>query len=187
MNWLAENALPIWIGGAIALTMALIVYFQLGTRGSQLGVAAVLLITATLLLLNRLIETPREAVERTLYGLAATIEANDVPGVLNYLAFAASKDLRNDVNTLMPLVRIERARIIEGPKTEVGPNGDWATTEFRGFILAVHKKDGMKGGGEDRFTLNWIRTDDRWLLENYTSQKNLHRAAGQPRSSRASR
>jgi hypothetical protein len=182
MNWLAENSLPIWIGGGIALTMAFIVWFQLRTRGAQYGVAGLMLIVAALLLFNRLVETPREAVERSLYGLAATVEANDVPGVLRYLGPKASKELREDVETLMPLVRIERARIIGAPEIEVSPKGDSATARCRGVIFAVTKRDGMKGGGDDRFTLEWIRSGDQWLLENYTSQKNLNRAAGQSRS-----
>ncbi len=80
MNWLAENALPIWMGGAVALTMALIVFHQTRTNGALLGILGVIVITAALLLTERLIETPREAVERTLYSLAATVEANDVAG-----------------------------------------------------------------------------------------------------------
>jgi hypothetical protein len=182
MNWLAENSLPIWVGGGIALTMALIVYFQIRSRGSQLGVVVVLLITATLLLFNRLVETPREAVERTLYNLAATVEANDVPGVLKFIGPSATKGLKNDVETLMPLVRIERARVIGAPKTELSPAADSATTECRGLVMAVNKRDGMKGGAEDRFTLNWIRSGDHWLLQDYSSQKNWNRAVGQPSS-----
>ena len=182
MNWLAENALPIWIGGAIALTMALIVYFQLGTRGSQLGVAAVLLITAIASASKPADRNTARSRRTHALRPCSNDRSQRCAGRAELPGVRSKQDLRNDVDTLMPLVSIERARIIEGPKTEVGPNGDWATTEFRGFILAVHKKDGMKGGGEDRFTLNWIRSGDRWLLENYTSQKNLHRAAGRNRS-----
>ena len=79
LTWLAENALPIWMLGAIALTMAAIVYLQTRSRGAFFGVVGVLAVTALLLLVNRLIETPREAVERRLYEIAATVEANDVP------------------------------------------------------------------------------------------------------------
>ena len=118
--------------------------------------------------------------ERTLYSLAGTVEANDVPGVLSYLGPNATKALREDVETLMPLVRIERARIIGAPEIEVSPDGASATAKCRGIIMAVSKRDGMKGGGDDRFVLEWIRSGDRWLLENYTSTKDWNRAAGKP-------
>ena len=48
MNWLAENALPIWVGGAVALTMAFIVYLQTRTNGALLGIVAVIVVTAAL-------------------------------------------------------------------------------------------------------------------------------------------
>ena len=75
--------------------------------------------TAVLVLTSWLIETPREAVERTLYELAATVEANDVKGALSYLAPSADPQLRKDVETLMPLVRIDRARIIGTPEIDI--------------------------------------------------------------------
>jgi hypothetical protein len=180
MNWLAENSLTIWMLGAIALTMALVVYFQARTNGALLGVAGVILVTAILLIISWLIETPREAVERTLYELAATVEANDVQGALGYLAPTADPQLRKDVETLMPLVRIERAQIIGTPEIDLegGTNPTSATVKSRGLILAVKKQDGMKGGAEDQLVLTWILRNDRWLLESYKSQKNWNRAVG---------
>ncbi len=185
MNWLAENALPIWMGGAVVLTMALIVYFQTRTNGALFGVLGVIAVVAGLLLINWLIETPREAVERTLYSLAATVEANDVAGALSYLAPSANAALRKDVETLMPLVRIERARIIGAPQTDMNPSGDAATVKCRGIMVAVNKQDGMKGGADDRLTLHWVRRGDRWLLESYTSLKDWNNAVGRPKNSGA--
>ncbi len=65
MNWLAENSLAIWMLGTVALTLALVIYFQTRTNRALYGVAAVVIVTAALLLTSWLIETPREAVERT--------------------------------------------------------------------------------------------------------------------------
>jgi hypothetical protein len=128
------------------------------------------------------VETPLEAVERSLYELAARVEANDVAGAMSYLAPSVSAELRKDVETLMPLVRIERARVMGAPLTEMSPRGDAATVQCRGFILAVNKKDGMKGGADDRLVLQWVLSGDRWLLESYTSEKNWNRAVGRPKA-----
>lgn len=182
MNWLAENALPIWMGGAVALTMAFIVYWQTRANGALLGILGVIVVTAALLLTERLIETPREAVARTLYSLAATVEANDVPGALSYLAPSANAELRKDIEAQLPLVRIERARIIGTPQIEIINNGDGANVVCRGVILAVSKQDGMKGGADDRLWLMWVRRGDRWLVESYTSQKDWNRAVGRSQS-----
>jgi hypothetical protein len=181
MNWLAENALAIVILGAIALTMALIVYTQTRSNGSLFAVVGVVLVTLALLVANRLIETPREAVERTLYSLAETIEADDVEGALAYLAPTADAELRKDVQTLMPQVKIELARVVGTPETTMNPDGETALVTCRGLVQAIDRRDGMKGAVEDRLTLMWVRDGDRWLLENYASEKNLSRARGNRR------
>jgi hypothetical protein len=180
MNWLAENTLAIFMIGAVALAMAVFVYFQMRTNGALYGVLGVALLTAVLVLISWVIETPREAVERSLYNLAATVEANDVKGALSYLAPSADAQLRKDVETLMPLVQIDRARIIGTPEIALagGANISSATVKCRGVILAVNKRDGMKGGAEDHLVLKWILQDKRWLLESYTSQRNWNRAVG---------
>lgn len=179
MRWLAENALPIWIGGAIALTMASVVYFQTRSKGSIFGILGVIAATAALLLFNWLVETPREAVEHAIYHLAATVEANDVAGALAQLAPTANAPLRNDVQTLMPQVRIEMARIIGEPQIELSADETAATVRCQGVIQATNKRDGMKGGATDRFVLQWVRRGDLWLLENYTSQKDWNGAVRQ--------
>jgi hypothetical protein len=180
MNWLAENTLTISMIGAVALAMAVFVYFQTRTNGALYGVLGVILLAVVLALTSWLIETPREAVERSLYELAARVEANDVRGALNYLSPTAVPELRNDIETLMPLVRIERARIIGTPEIELQdmPGSMSAVVKCRAIILAVNKGDGMKGGAEDRLKLHWIRRGDRWLIDSYTSQKNWNRAVG---------
>ena len=80
----------------------------------------------------------------------------------------------------MPLVRIDRARIIGTPEivVEGGANNGSATVKCRGVILAINKQDGMKGGADDHLVLKWVQRDNRWLLESYTSQKNWNRAVG---------
>lgn len=177
MRWLADNALPIWTVGAIALTMTLVVFFQ--TRsGKALGaIAAVILVTVILLLVEYWIETPREAVERTLYELAAAVEANDVPGALSYLAAGATPEIRRDIERHMPQLKIERARVLGSPKVEVasGPDPASATVQCRGLIIAVDKRNGMKGGADDELTLQFVRVGDRWLVESYASKHNWDR------------
>jgi hypothetical protein len=180
MTWLAENALPIWMFGAVALTMAFIAFFQLRSRGAMWGVVGVAASTAALLAFNWLVETPREAVERSLYRLAATVEANDVPGALAFLSPSLApngKELRKDIESLMPQVKIERARVMDTPEIEVSDDGKRATIKFTGFILAV-RRDGMKGGAQDKVTMEWERSGDRWLVRDFVSEKSFSGGMG---------
>jgi hypothetical protein len=160
--------------------MAVVVFQQTRSNSALLGIMTVIAITASLLLIERFWETPREAIERTLYELADAVEANDVPKTLTYLATNADPAIRSDVETLMPLVEIERANLIGTPVIELGPGDEptTATAQVRGIIVARIKRNGMKGGQEDELTLSLVRQGDRWLVESYTSKRNWHRALG---------
>jgi hypothetical protein len=188
MNWLADNALPIWACGAVALTMALIVYFQSRTNGALVGVVAVLAVTAALLLIEWAIETPREAVERTLYELADAVEANDVPGALRFIAPGASQ-IRSDVETLMPLVKIDTANIMGSPLIDVDETGQppTAKVECRGFFHGTMKQNGMKGGDAAQITIYFVRDGDVWLVSDYEPNKDWRREIPGRRSARAKR
>jgi hypothetical protein len=175
MNWLAENALPIWVGGAIALTMAFIVYFQTRANAALLGMLAVILVTAGLLLTERYVETPREAVERSLYELADCVENNDVAGALAFLSpnlAPNGKELRKDIESLMPQVRIEVANVVGAPEIEMAEDDRRATVKCRGIIVAVNRRDGMKGGGDARLVMEWVREGERWLVHDFLQDKN---------------
>jgi hypothetical protein len=187
MSWLAENALPIWACGAVALTMAVIVYLQTRTNGALLGIVAVLGVTASLLLVEWVIETPREAVERTLYELADAVETNDIPGALQFIAPGASK-IRNDIETMMPLVMIDTANVLGTPLIEV--NGTdrplAAKVECRGFFHGTVKQNGMKGGDAAQITIFFVSDGDRWLVSEYEPSKDWRREVPRPRPAGAS-
>jgi hypothetical protein len=140
--------------------------------------AVIVLMTAALLMVESWLETPREAVERTLYELAAAVESNDVSAAMSYIASMADESIRKDVETLMPLVKIERARVVGTPSIDVGSGSDavTATTRFRGMIIATDLRRGIKGAADDNVTLFWIRNGDRWLVRSYTSDRKWHRA-----------
>jgi len=179
MNWLAENALVVWAIGAIALTMAVIVYFQTGSRGSQYGIVAVVLVTAALLVTESMLETPREAVARTLDEIAAEVRSNDVPGVLSYISLSAAS-LRKEIETAMPLATIERAAILGTPQITVGPGDDptQATVACRVFVHGTLKGGGHKGGEMAACNVIMSREGDRWLVTSYSADKDWRRATG---------
>jgi hypothetical protein len=176
MNWLAENALPIWAFGAIALTMAAIVYLQTRTNGALVAMGIVIALVASLLLLEHFWETHREAVERTLYELADTVESNDVPGTLAYIAPGASQ-IRSDVEQVMPLVNIDTANILGSPLIEVdeSTNPPTAKVECRGFIHGTMKQNGMKGGDAAQMTIYFTFDGQRWLVSDYTPNRDWRR------------
>ena len=177
MNLLAENAIAIWMGGAVLLTLAGVVYWQLRTGKALLAVLAVVLIAGLLLVVEHLIETPREAVERTLYELADAVEDNDVAAALSFVAVGASQ-IRSDVETAMPLVRIDKANIIGTPETTVDMAQQPATASVscKGFVHGTLKRNGMVGGEFAEMVITFVQVGDRWLVQDYTSSKDWRRA-----------
>ncbi|HEY4231915.1 MAG TPA: hypothetical protein VGM76_00685 [Lacipirellulaceae bacterium] len=177
--WLAENPVAIWCGGAVLLTLAAVVHFQIRSRASLLAILAVALVSAALLIAERLIVTPREEVALTLDQIAARIEANDLPGLLSFISPAA-KGVRADAGSLMPLVTVDRARIIGTPEINVdsAATPPTATANCQGVVDVTVKQNGMKGPYLDRVQIQFVRSGERWLIESYTPQKDWRRAAG---------
>jgi hypothetical protein len=179
MNFLAENAIVIWMAGAVLVTMCGIVYVQTRAGKALVAMLIAVLATGSLLVAERLLETPREAVVRSLEELADAIEANDLPEVLTYIAPNA-KLVRSDAETLMPMVKVNKANIVGTPEVtlDLATQPPTATAVAQGFIDAVLKKNGMKGGYLDRVTIDFVLDGDRWLIEDYRADRNWHRAAG---------
>jgi hypothetical protein len=181
MMWLAENPVAIWCGGAVLATLAAVVYLQMRTRASLVAILMIVLLTAVLLIAERLIVTPREEVAGTLDQLATRIEANDLPGVLTFIA-PASKTVRTDAQSLMPLVTVNRARILGTPEitVEMEANPPAAIVNCQVAFNATIRQNGMNGPYLDRVQLHLIRSGDRWQIESYTPAKDWHDAAGSP-------
>jgi hypothetical protein len=179
INYLAENAIVIWMCGAVLVTMCGIVYYQTKASTALLAMLVAVLTTASLLVAERWIETPREAVVRSLQEIADAIEANDLPEVLSHIAPNATP-VRSDAEALMPLVKVNKANIVGTPEVtlNIATQPLTATVVSQGFIDATLKKNGMKGGYLDRVTIEYVLDGDRWLIESYRADRNWHRAAG---------
>jgi hypothetical protein len=176
--WLAENPVAIWCGGAVLLTLAVVVHLQMRTRASLLAIVAIVLVTAALLVAERLIVTPREEVAAALDGIVARIEANDLPGVVQLISPPA-KSVRADAEALMPLVTVERAAIVSTPEitVDMAAMPPTATVDCQGLVNVTVKQNGMKGPYLDRVQIHLVRTGDRWLIESYTPQKDWRHGA----------
>lgn len=179
MTWLFENPIAILSVGAMLVVLATVVHLQMRTRGSLLTVFGVVLATAALLAVERLVVTPREEVAQTLDDLAKRIAANDLPGVISFIEPGA-KQVRADAESLMPLVTVDRAKIIGTPEiaVETAAIPPTATANCQAFVDVTVKQNGLKGPYLDRVEIHFVREGDRWLIESYKPQKDWHHAIG---------
>jgi hypothetical protein len=166
------------MAGAIGLTITLMLYLTTGSRGSQMAIGVVLLLTLGGLLTEWLIDTPREQVSSTLQQLLDEIESNDVPGVLGYLSPNAG-DVRSDAETLMPKLEIERANSAGEVEITLDDesNPTEATAKFKCFIVATDISSGIRGGYNDGVTVIFERAGDRWLVRECIPEVDWRREA----------
>ena len=172
MTRFAESPVPYLLIGLAVESILLILYVQT-RRGWVLGVMVlVLLLTAAGVIGERVVVTDREAVEQAVYDLAAAVEANDLPAVLNRLSPLALQ-ARLDAQQKLALVEVELARVV-GPM-EITFFRDTppptARVEFRAVARVKESRSGMAGGGAFDFVLTFRQEDGKWLLLGYTYQE----------------
>jgi hypothetical protein len=92
----------------------------------------------------------------------------------------SAKQVRADAESLMPLVTVDRARILGTPEitVETAAIPPTATVNCQGFVDVTVKQNGIKGPYLDRVEIHFVRAGDRWLIESFTPQKDWHHAVG---------
>lgn len=167
---LLENPLAIGAVGGVAITFAAVVFAARRSGASLAALAAVAAVTLALLVVERLYVTPAEQVESSLEALLAAIEANDAAAVLAHIDPAAAK-MRADVESLMPLLKVELANAgsIEIAVDDAA-QPPAATATFRAFLHGIHVRTSAPVGYiNQRVDLQWRKHADQWLVTSYTA------------------
>jgi hypothetical protein len=169
MTALVENPYLILIGGLLLVALFVVLLVQSGRGGflyAALGSAALCL---ALLLVERLVVTEREQVEAALDGLAAALETNEVPKVLEFLAPDAPR-IRSEAEARLPGVEIQHANVGGDLRITINElaSPPSATATFTGRI---HGKDRSGVFPYEnyvrRFTVQLRQQNGRWLLYDY--------------------
>jgi len=168
MNMLLENPIPIYAVGAVLVTLCGLVFVARRNAPTLFILGMVVLLTLLLIVTEKLVVTPGEEIESVVARLFQAIEANDLQGVLAEIDPAAA-EIRTDVETLMPRVRIEDAGatslLVE---VDLSTDPPTATGEFRGRLNGVHSTSGGRVFYFDRVLVDWTKKNGRWLLTGYT-------------------
>jgi len=173
MSIFTENPLAIAVIGGVCAIFPLLVFLSRRTLGSLLALGGVIALTLLLILVERLIVTDREAILQQQKGVLAAVEANNVAATLAFID-AAAANVRSDAQTLMPQVKVNRARAMGDIEVTFDPasNLTQATTRFRGFLDGIHAGSGMHFGYMDNVEIHWAKRDNRWLIVGYTAYNN---------------
>ncbi len=175
-----ESPVPALALGAVGCTIAGLIYSATKSGKALAALCAVLLLTLAAVAVEYTIETPREEVTRTLGELFAAIEADDLATVLT-LVDPAATNVRSDAQTLMPEFQIETANANLREIALTGSPPDTAVIQLRPFVLAAHRKSGMRGGDQIDLTVTLRRVGGRWLVSDYSGSEGWKRGANELR------
>jgi hypothetical protein len=112
VEMLTEKPTTIGLIGGLATAVLFVVWLQAPRRGLLLGMLGALALTATLLLVERLVITDREALEQTLYEIADTVRQKDLEKLLPYIHSSAHA-VRAEATREYNLYRLDDARITQ--------------------------------------------------------------------------
>jgi hypothetical protein len=174
VTMLVENPLAIIVVGGVLATFAAIVFLARRTAGSLAALVAVIAATLLLVVVERVLVSDREQIESSLASVLGEIEANNVNGVLDWIDPAAG-NMRSEVQALMPLVKVDKARSMGTVDVDIngGANPPTAHCSFRAFLDGVHGSSGMRVAYfNQRVELEWIKRGDRWLIDGYMAYYN---------------
>jgi hypothetical protein len=163
-----ENPVAIAVLGALAATLAVVVYLAKKNLGSLVALGVVAVLTLLMLVVEKLVVTDREAVEAAVVQVMDAIEQNNLPGVLEFVDPAA-KSVVTDAETLMPMVKVKTANA-SGIDVEINDatSPPQATSTFRAYLDGVHGSSGMRlAYFNQRVDLFWVKQGNRWLIDRY--------------------
>ena len=173
MQYLFENPIPMLMIGAVAFTLAAVLYYTTRSVGAFVASVVIAVVTLSCLVMEQLVYTEQELVEVAITGITDAAEDNDLPRVLEYLSPSATRT-RAMAEKLMPVLEINKANIMGEIEIELDnpKNPTKATATFEGFFHAKHKS-GVPGGGVFPVTVELVRDEHRWRIEDFHSSKDF--------------
>lgn len=169
MSWLFEEPLKIILIGTLGVAVTAIAWVQSQRNKLLLVAAGLAFVTIGMVMIERVIVTPREEVEATLRGVAQALEANDVAAVEAYLDPAA-ETLRQEVATRMKVIHVEKISIKRNLEVTLGAGKPPHSARARFNVVAT--LDSPQAMTE-RFTVPRLLIVDfryvgsRWLIVGY--------------------
>jgi hypothetical protein len=132
MTWFTENPLPPVVIGIVVEAALVVGLAKTGKRGFLWGIIATLAIVVAVVVIGRLIVTPREAVTAAIEEMRSALAANDRAALLTHID-TGNVRLRNQVQFDLAQLTVTEAKINE-LKVEVDATGKIATADIKGVV-----------------------------------------------------
>jgi hypothetical protein len=169
MRLLFENPWPIAIIGGLLAAMLTGGLLRTGRIALLWAILAVLGLTLAGVLIERRVVTPTEEVELTLHNIAAELEANEIEGVVAYIASTAP-ELKREARSRLRDVTIEEVKIKRNLSIvlSAGSEPNRATARFNVVIVGTDKAGALgRRQGAWFFVVQFRKEKGIWRVESY--------------------
>jgi hypothetical protein len=168
VTWLVESPWPVLMLGVCIEIVLAIVLVRTGRTVVLAAMVGVLVLTAGMLLVERVVVTRTEEVEDTLAAIGTALEANDLPAVMASIATDCPR--RGEIQATLPRFVIREARVGGDLEVRFNPllSPPTAVTYFTGRIAARDKRGEVPYEHMIRkFKVTLRKEGDRWLVADY--------------------
>jgi hypothetical protein len=169
VNWLLGQPFVVLAAGVAVVIVLYGVLQQTGKRWVLFVMLAAALLTAGLVVLERMIVTPEEAVKATLYAVARDVQRNDIDAVVSHISRRAP-DIQQLARTQLQPVTMEEVKVKRISQLVAQPTGRPPTASAVVQVLAVR---GDRSGtfqhrrGVFEFRVDFVEEDGWWRIRHY--------------------
>jgi hypothetical protein len=162
-----QQPLVLIVAGAVVVLVLFGVLQQTGKKWALIAMVAAALATVGLVVVERMVITPEEAVRATLYAIAKDVERGDIEAVVAHLS-SRSPELHDQVRAVMKPYRAEEVRVTQIRDLVVQPDGGHASVHVH-----VRAVGGDRGGMFEhqpyfpQFNVTFVLEEDQWRVQDY--------------------
>ena len=165
MIWLFENPIPLIVIGVVIGIILLILVYQTGQPRWLYIFGGFVLFWGGLLVVEKLIVTPREKLLLTIEDGAAAVRANDWTRAATFIAPSAQKTSQQ-LQAQARRYTIKELSILNRV-LEFDNKADPKTCDVGLLLKIAEAKSGYEGGAQVSLHFVWFEKEGKWLVERY--------------------
>lgn len=176
MSTLCESSLPLLLLGGVVTVGCVVGWLKTADR--RLWIGAVLGIVAAVsgIVLERMVVTDREQIERVIFAVAADVRAGRTEAAVQHIR-PDDEDLRNRARTELKLYQVTEINIKRPIEITVSP--DREPTKGKAEFNVVVKGGDVAGFIQDQqvpryLIVRFVKIDGRWYASDYEHHDPLH-------------
>jgi iron uptake system EfeUOB component EfeO/EfeM len=170
MNTVLENAIGVAVFGLLLAAAFGYAAVQIGQRNLLIVATSIAALTMTLAAVSHLVQTPREQLVEAIEAVADAVRANDIDRAISFV-HPNAKPIEQRARTEMSSYTFLEAKVTSIRSVDINQNSKpaTATTEFvaRIKVRGDQRIYGMQGTAIRLLKVYWLRSGDRWLVNDY--------------------